>query len=183
MILGIRSSLFSASKVLLLVIACGVVCSCGFGGRKQPRRYAVASEVVDGNRAVLRGGKVIAPKKAPVEVKRAIAAANRIAGKPYKWGGGHARLNDSGYDCSGAASYVLRNAGLLEDQMPSRGFLRYGKRGHGKWITVYARRGHVYMTIAGLRFDTQGQGREDGPKWRRDPRRQKRHVARHPKGL
>ncbi len=144
---------------------------------------AVASAVVDGNRAVLRNGRAVAPKKAPDEVKRAIAAANRIVGKPYKWGGGHAKLNDSGYDCSGAASYVLRNAGLLNGQMPSRGFLSYGKRGHGKWITVYARNGHVFMTIAGLRFDTQGQGREDGPKWRSKPRKQKNHVARHPSGL
>jgi hypothetical protein len=92
-------------------------------------------------------------------------------------------LNDSGYDCSGAASYVLRNAGLLEGQMPSRGFLNYGRRGRGKWITVYARNGHVFLTIAGVRFDTQGQGREDGPKWRREPREKGRHVVRHPPGL
>ena len=57
------------------------------------------------------------------------------------------------------------------------------KRGRGKWITVYARNGHVFMTIAGLRFDTQGQGREDGPRWAQRPRKQKNDVARHPRGL
>ena len=47
----------------------------------------------------------------PPPVIRAIAAGNRLQGKPYKWGGGHARLQDSGYDCSGTVSYVLREAG------------------------------------------------------------------------
>lgn len=116
-------------------------------------------------------------------MKRAIAAANHIAGLPYKWGGGHARLNDSGYDCSGATSYVLRNAGLMESQMPSKGFLNYGQRGTGKWITVVARNGHVYLVIAGLRFDTQGTRRDDGPSWRIEQRSTKGHVLRHPAGL
>ena len=102
---------------------------------------------------------------------------------PYKWGGGHARLNDTGYDCSGSVSYVLRNAGLMEDQMPSKGFLRYGAKGYGKWITIYARNGHVFMTIAGLRFDTQGQARKDGPKWRVENRSARGHVVRHPPGF
>ena len=146
-------------------------------------RYSVAYEYRDGRSAVLRGGVAYPPRNAPLAVKRAIAAANRIVGMRYKWGGGHARLNDTGYDCSGSVSYVLRNAGLMEDQMPSRGFLKYGAKGYGKWITVYARNGHVFMTIAGLRFDTQGQGREDGPKWRIKNRSAKGHVVRHPPGL
>ena len=123
------------------------------------------------------------PENAPVEVKRAIAAANRIAGLPYKWGGGHAIMDDTGFDCSGAVSYVLRHAGLLEGQMPSRGFLHYGEKGPGEWITVYARNGHVYLVIAGLRFDTQGTHRQDGPKWRVASRPAKGHVRRHPPGL
>ena len=40
-----------------------------------------------------------------------IAAGNEIAKKPYKYGGGHAKLSDSGYDCSGSISYALRKAG------------------------------------------------------------------------
>lgn len=145
--------------------------------------YRVSYQYKEGRTAVLRNGKAYAPAGAPVEVKRAIDAANRITGLPYKWGGGHGQLNDSGYDCSGAASYVLRNAGLLDGQMPSKGFLNYGKRGSGKWITVYARNGHVFLTIAGLRFDTQGQRKDDGPQWWTRSREGKGHVLRHPAGL
>ena len=145
--------------------------------------YSVAYQVKDANTATLRQGQAIAPSHAPPAVHRAIAAANNIAGLPYKWGGGHAILDDTGYDCSGAASYVLRNAGLLEGQMPSKGFLSYGERGAGEWITVVARNGHVYLVIAGLRFDTQGTRKDDGPKWRSDHRDPKGHVLRHPSGL
>ena len=45
---------------------------------------------------------------------KAIAAANRITRKPYRWGGGHGRWEDAGYDCSGTVSYVLHHAGLLD---------------------------------------------------------------------
>ena len=163
----------------------GMLCLIGSSCSRQvkAKRYSVAYEHRGARSAVLRGGRAYPPRNAPVAVKRAIAAANRIVGKPYKWGGGHARLNDTGYDCSGSVSYVLRNAGLLNDQMPSRGFLRYGAKGYGRWITVYARNGHVFLTIAGLRFDTQGQGKRDGPKWRIKSRSAKGHVVRHPSGL
>ncbi|YCM43996.1 peptidoglycan endopeptidase [Verrucomicrobiaceae bacterium 227] len=139
--------------------------------------------LVEGRKnAVLRNGIAYAPKGAPAQVKLAIAAGNRLQNKPYKWGGGHARLNDSGYDCSGAVSYVLREAGLMQGQMPSRGFFKYGKKGYGKWISVYVRRGHVFMTVAGLRLDTGGSGRRSGPRWKPAPRNTKGHVVRHPAG-
>ena len=149
--------------------------------RQVKAKYAVAYKAHPNN-AILVKGRAVAPRNAPPSVKGAIAAANNIQGLPYKWGGGHARLNDNGYDCSGAASYVLRNAGLMADQMPSKGFLKYGKRGHGRWITIYARNGHIFLVIAGLRFDTQGQHRQDGPRWRVKSRSTKGHVIRHPAG-
>jgi hypothetical protein len=124
----------------------------------------------------------VAPEGAPVEVVRAIAAANRITRKPYKWGGGHGRWWDSGYDCSGAVSYVLHKAGLLDASRDSTGFMSYGARGRGKWITTYAHGGHAYMEIAGLRFDTSGRG-EKGPRWRLEPRSARGFVKRHPAGL
>ena len=169
-----------SALAMLAVVAALCSSSCA---RKGKASHEVAYKYNPGKTAMVVNGRAIPPRNAPPEVKRAIAAANRIAGLPYKWGGGHARLNDSGYDCSGAVSYVLRNAGLMEDQMPSKGFLRYGKRGRGKWITIYARNGHVYMTIAGVRFDTQGQSRQDGPRWRVDSRPAKNHSVRHPPGL
>lgn len=133
--------------------------------------------------ATMVGQFAYPPKRAPKEVKLAIAAGNRLTNKPYKWGGGHARLNDSGYDCSGAVSYVLREAGLMNGQMPSRGFFQYGKKGYGKWITVYIRSGHVFLTVAGLRFDTGGSGDRTGPRWKPASRNAAGHVVRHPAGL
>jgi hypothetical protein len=124
----------------------------------------------------------IAPAGAPPEVAAAIAAANRITRKPYKWGGGHGRWRDSGYDCSGTVSYVLHAAGLLERARDSTGLMSYGHRGKGEWITVYAHGGHAYMVIAGLRFDTSGRG-EEGPRWRLERTSERGYVTRHPSGL
>lgn len=136
-----------------------------------------------GRTAMLKDGIAYAPKKAPAAVKRAIAAGNRLQGKPYKWGGGHARHNDSGYDCSGSVSYILREAGLMKGSLTSRGFYEYGKRGDGKWITIYARKGHVFMTVAGLRIDTGGGRSETGPRWTTATRQGRGHIMRHPRGL
>lgn len=136
-----------------------------------------------GRTAMLKNGVAYAPRNAPAAVKRAIAAGNRLQGKPYKWGGGHARQNDSGYDCSGTVSYVLREAGLLKGSMPSRSYFKYGKKGEGRWITIYIRKGHVFMTVAGLRLDTGGPGGETGPRWKTATRQGRGHVMRHPAGL
>ncbi|MGN0868989.1 MAG: peptidoglycan endopeptidase [Akkermansia sp.] len=116
---------------------------------------------------LLPNGKAGIPRYAPARVKRAIAAANRIVGRPYRWGGGHGKHESAGYDCSGSVAYVLREAGMLKKGVePTSGyFLRWGRPGFGKWITVYAKRGHVFALIAGLRFDTTGSGAGVGPRW------------------
>ena len=101
-------------------------------------------------------GRAIAPAGAPTQVKAAIAAANRIHHKPYVWGGGHLRWWTRGYDCSGAVGYALRGGGLLDQTMVSGQLESWGAGGTGRWITVYANYHHVYMVIAGLRFDTRG---------------------------
>ena len=143
---------------------------------KQPVSYRFQN----GRTAMLKNGIAYAPKSAPASVKRAIAAGNRLQGKPYKWGGGHARLDDSGYDCSGTVSYVLREAGLMKGSVPSKSYFGYGKKGAGKWITLYVRKGHVFMTVAGLRLDTGGPGGESGPRWKPETRQGRGHVMRHP---
>ncbi|MEJ6560014.1 MAG: hypothetical protein QNL71_03035, partial [Akkermansiaceae bacterium] len=135
------------------------------------------------NKVRLVGGRAVAPAHAPDVIKRAVAAGNRMQRYPYKFGGGHARLDDSGYDCSGSVSYVLREAGIMGGQMPSTGFLNYGSAGEGEWITVWAKNGHVYMTIGGLRLDTGGSPRTDGPRWKKRTRSSSGFQARHPAGL
>lgn len=137
------------------------------------------------NKVKLVNGRAVAPANAPAAVKRAVAAGNALQRMPYRMGGGHARQNDSAYDCSGSVSYVLRNAGLMRGTMPSRGFKNYGKRGRGNWITIYARDNHVFMTVGGLRLDARGsdRGYAGGPRWLREPRSPRGFVVRHPAGL
>ncbi|MCX6873223.1 MAG: NlpC/P60 family protein [Verrucomicrobia bacterium] len=101
--------------------------------------------------------------------------------KPYKWGGGRGRLEDTGYDCSGSVSYVLIKAGLLRSPATSGAFASYGVPGPGRWITIYARNGHVFMTLCGLRLDTSGHA-ERGPRWCANFRSASGYVMRHPAG-
>lgn len=138
---------------------------------------------VPGDRAILHGGIAAAPARAPEAVKRAIWAMNALRKMPYRWGGGHGTFNDRGYDCSGTISYFLHAAGLLDQPSPSKGFLNWGEPGPGRWITIYARSGHVFAVICGLRLDTTGYREDEGPRWRdwaRDPRG---FTVRHPKGF
>ena len=140
--------------------------------------------VADGEKAVLSddGKTAIAPANAPQEVKDAIEAANEITDKPYRYGGGHGSFKDSGYDCSGAISYALHGADLLDRPLDSTGFMSWESRGKGEWITTYANSGHAFVMIAGLRFDTSGEG-EKGPRWREEYRSKRGFTARHPAGL
>ena len=112
----------------------------------------------------------------------AVAAGNAIADRPYRYGGGHGRFEDSAYDCSGAVSYVLHGAGVLEETRDSSGLRRFGDAGAGAWISVYARPDHAYVVVGGLRFDTSGRG-EEGPRWRRERASTRGYVVRHPVGL
>ena len=122
------------------------------------------------------------PASAPQEVKDIIAAGNRIARKPYKYGGGHGRWRDSGYDCSGSVSYVLHAAGLLDSPLASGGFTSWGERGRGEWVTVRANAGHAYLIVAGLRFDTSAR-KVTGNRWSERMRSARGYTGRHPEGL
>lgn len=128
-------------------------------------------------------GKAQAPPNAPKRVKWMVEAANSLVGKPYVYGGGHQNFQDHGYDCSGAVSYVLRAGGKLERPLVSQGFFDYGKKGYGDWVTIYVRDGHVFMTIAGLRYDTGGTWNSTGPRWKPERRGAKGYYVRHPRGL
>jgi hypothetical protein len=130
-----------------------------------------------------QNGTAHAPPRAPKAVKKMVAAANSISQKPYKYGGGHRSFKDSGYDCSGATSYVLHAAGLLEKPLVSKGFFKYGDKGYGDWVNIFVRDGHVFLEIAGLRFDTGGTWNSTGPRWKPQSRGLKNYYVRHPKGL
>jgi peptidoglycan hydrolase CwlO-like protein len=135
-----------------------------------------------GGIAVDTGGMVQPPAGAPQAVREMIAAGNAIATLPYIWGGGHASFQAAGYDCSGSVSYVLAAAGLLSAPEVSGDFTTYGDPGPGQWVTIYASYGHVWMEIAGWRFDTVALA-EDGTRWSQGGGEFAGFVARHPPGL
>jgi cell wall-associated NlpC family hydrolase len=127
-------------------------------------------------------GLAVAPASAPEEVRAIIEAGNEIATKPYKYGGGHGRWNDSGYDCSGSVSYVLHAAGLLDQALDSGALMSWGERGRGSWVTVRSNPGHAYLIVAGLRFDTSARKRT-GTRWSEEMRSARGFRGRHPEGL
>jgi cell wall-associated NlpC family hydrolase len=136
-------------------------------------------------KARLVGTRAIAPAIAPLAVKRVIAAANRIRTLPYIWGGGHGRWQDRGYDCSGSVSYALHGARMLNTPLTSGSFETWGEAGPGRWITIYANASHVYMVVAGLRFDTAGDTSGTGPRWHPTTAAAAsgRFIVRHPVGF
>jgi cell wall-associated NlpC family hydrolase len=127
-------------------------------------------------------GLASAPRSAPPAVKAAIAAANSISTTPYVWGGGHGSWYSYGYDCSGAVSFALYGAGLLDTPLTSGSLESYGEPGPGKWITIYASATHTYAVIAGLRWDTVGDAQGTGPRWHAEPPYPEGFVVRHPVG-
>jgi peptidoglycan hydrolase-like protein with peptidoglycan-binding domain len=127
-------------------------------------------------------GLAVAPADAPDQVKQIIAAGNEIAKTPYHYGGGHGKWQDSGYDCSGSVSYALHGAGLLDSALTSGDFASWGDKGPGQWVTIYANSGHVYMIVAGLRFDTSGRS-GTGSRWQTASRSSSGYTVVHPPGL
>jgi peptidoglycan hydrolase-like protein with peptidoglycan-binding domain len=140
------------------------------GGQRQ------ADPAPTGKARLLSDGLAVAPSDAPQVIKDVIAAGNRIATKPYLYGGGHGTWNDSGYDCSGSVSYALHGGGLLSTQLDSSDFMSWGSSGHGRWITIYTNPGHAYMVVAGLRFDTSGA---NPSRWQSDMRSGDGYTVRH----
>ncbi len=136
-----------------------------------------------GGQAVLQSdGTASPPIEAPSVVQEIIHAGNMISNSPYVWGGGHGRWLDNGYDCSGSVSFALFAGGLLSSPLTSGGFMNWGEPGPGRWVTIYTNPGHVYMVVAGLRFDTSGRSRL-GSRWQGQTRPSGGFVVRHPPGL
>ena len=185
-----RSSTFISRYLVVagLVSACllagASTASAQSGGTTAPGGGSASSTGKPGKAKLLKSGRAVPPSNAPQAVINAIVAGNRIRKKPYIWGGGHASFESKGYDCSGAVSYVLHGAGVLSSPMPSGSFVKWGKPGKGRWITTFANAGHMYMTVAGLRFDTSAMGSGgNGPRWRGTKRSPRGFAVRHPAGL
>ena len=141
---------------------------------------------------LLADGQATAPADAPAAVKGIIAAGNQIVGKPYLYGGGHGLPLDEiapAYDCSSSVEHLLYGGGLLpvDYDAPSGTLESYGQPGPGRWVTIYASADHVFMYVAGLRWDTHNAaGPQDGSTgigWHPLIRSAAGFIARHPVGL
>ena len=182
---------FARVLALTCILACvpvgaSTATASNGGASLDDPRYAPAEK------AKIVNGYAIPPKNAPRRVKRAIEAANDIIRKPYRYGGGHASVEDKGYDCSGTVSYALIGGGLLKSPLDSGSFMSWARKGKGKWISVYAHGGHAYAVIAGLRLDTgsrdpngarYGQKPGSGPRWNKTMRSPNGYRVRHPAGF
>jgi hypothetical protein len=153
------ATLLACLATLALPSAAATAGTGGTGGTDGPQ------PTISGSKAKLRHGLAIAPEKAPWRVKQVIAAANKIAkGHGYCNGGGYSSWKSPCYDCASSVSYALHGGHLIKQAMPPTSLMRWGTRGRGKWISVYANSGHAWMKIAGLRFDT-ADTRGAGPGW------------------
>jgi hypothetical protein len=156
-------------------------------------RLSPGLPLTGGERArLLPNGMAAAPADAPQSVKDMIAAGNQIVGKPYLYGGAHGLpLNTvaPAYDCSSSVEHLLYGGGLLPVNFAAAsGTLEsFGAPGAGAWVTLYANPDHVFMYVAGLRWDTHSAaGPGDGSAgigWHPLIRSSAGFVARHPVGL
>ncbi len=154
---------------------------------------ATGVPLTDGDRAaLLPNGLAAAPRDAPVAVKEIIAAGNQVAGRPYLYGAAHGlplSTIASAYDCSSSVEHLLYGARLLPVTYggPSSQLESFGQPGPGRWVTLYADADHVFMYVAGLRWDTHNAaGAGDGSTgigWHPLIRSSAGFIARHPVGL
>ena len=143
------------------------------------------TKMVPGTVAKLRtDGKAAIPRGAPKRVRALIASANRIVGKPYKWGGGHARIADTRLRLLGHRQLRANRQRPARRPDGQRLVRALGSGGRGRWVTVYANKGHVYLEAAGLRLDTSAVGdRRSGVRWRPLIGKRRGFSVRHPAGL
>ena len=155
--------------------------------RAARKQEAQTLTIVPGGDSIGGNGQLAIPQGVPEVVQRVIAGANAITDFPYVFGGGHASFVSNSYDCSGSVSYALAAGGLLSAPETSGTLESWGAPGPGKWITIYANAGHVYMyvNIGGrwMRYDTVGRSGVFASRWQPDIRSNAGFVARHWPGL
>ena len=149
--------------------------------------------ITSGDRAeLLPDGQASVPADVPTAVRGMITAGNQIVGKPYLYGGGHGLPLDEvapAYDCSSSVEHLLYGGGLVPAGYgaASGALESFGRPGPGRWVTIFASASHVFMYVAGLRWDTHdAAGPGDGSTgigWHPLVRSAVGFVARHPAGL
>jgi len=138
---------------------------------------------VAGGNSVGGNGTIPIPTNVPEPIQRVIAGANAIADFPYVFGGGHASFVDNAYDCSGSVSYALAAAGLLSAPETSGELESWGAPGPGRYMTIEAAAGHVYMYVDGVMYNTAGRSGVYASRWQVQGTDNTGFVARHWPGL
>jgi cell wall-associated NlpC family hydrolase len=151
--------------------------------RTAKRAQQQALKPVAGGDSIGGDGTIPIPPNVPEAVQRVIAGANAIADFPYVFGGGHASFVDNAYDCSGSVSYALAAGGLLSAPQTSGELEKWGAPGPGRYITVEAAAGHVYMYVDGVMYNTAGRSGVYASRWQVKPVDNSGYVTRHWPGL
>jgi cell wall-associated NlpC family hydrolase len=151
--------------------------------RTAKRAQQQALKPVAGGNSVGGNGTIPIPPNVPEAVQRVIAGANAIADFPYVFGGGHASFVDNAYDCSGSVSYALAAGGLLSTPQTSGELEKWGAPGPGRYITIEAAAGHVYMYVDGVMYNTAGRSGVYASRWQVKPVDNSGYVTRHWPGL
>lgn len=151
--------------------------------RTAKRAQQQALKPVAGGNSVGGDGTIPIPPNVPEAVQRVIAGANAIADFPYVFGGGHGSFVDNAYDCSGSVSYALAAGGLLSAPQTSGELEKWGAPGPGRYITIEAAAGHVYMYVDGVMYNTAGRSGVYASRWQVKPVDNSGYVTRHWPGL
>ncbi|MHB8531879.1 MAG: hypothetical protein ACYDC2_04070 [Solirubrobacteraceae bacterium] len=138
---------------------------------------------VPGGQSIGGNGTIPIPTGVPEVVQKVVAGANAIADFPYVFGGGHASFVDNAYDCSGSVSYALAAGGLLSAPKTSGELESWGAAGPGRYITIYANAGHVYMYVDGIMYNTAGRSGVYASRWQVSGVDNSGFVVRHWPGL
>jgi len=182
---GRRRLAAAATLLASLALAASASASGGIDPITPPDEDDGTTPCVNKAKATLqKNGRAVAPCSAPDEVKRAIAAANRIITTRYGHSGhgtwAQARRSKV-HDCSSTVSYALGPDGA--DVIPGKytlwsvPLMKWGvssKKKAPRWIEVFTNPSHAYVIIAGLRLDTSRANASGktvpvgtGPRWQK----------------
>ena len=146
-----------------LPLLCGVVlAAAAFQARAGYENPPTKGPTVPGNRAVLKGRIAYAPANAPEAVKRAIWATNFLTDGPTFGAAATALFTIAVTIARERFHFSSTTAACWTPRSRRRGFSDTARVGTGKWVTIYARSGHVFAV-----------SRRAAPRYHGIPRRRK----------